>query len=89
MAGNNKVFCGYIRKNSLQDIWFNSPILKKMSKIKISEIGSPCTECKIRKLCGGGSRARALSITGMISGLDSWCPIISDKPWRGDVIILQ
>lgn len=89
MAGNNKVVCGDIRKNSLQDIWFNSPILKKMRKIKISEIGSPCTECKIRKLCGGGSRARALSITGMISGLDSWCPIISDKPWRGDVIILQ
>ncbi|KAA1192133.1 radical SAM/SPASM domain-containing protein [Photorhabdus heterorhabditis] len=89
MAGNQKVLCGNIREHSLQDIWYNSPVLKKLRKLRLSEIGAPCMECHIRDLCGAGSRARALSVTGKISGLDYWCPVIAEK-YRGDnVIILQ
>ncbi|EFP6323309.1 radical SAM protein [Salmonella enterica] len=89
MSGNQSVLCGNIRTESLQDIWYTSPVLKKIREISLSEIGAPCTECQIRELCGAGSRARALSVTGKISGLDYWCPVITEKNGRDNVITLQ
>lgn len=89
MSGNQNVLCGNIRKDALQDIWYTSPVLKKIREIRLSDIGAPCTKCQIRELCGGGSRARALSGTGKISGLDHWCPVIAKNMRRDNVITLQ
>lgn len=89
MSGNNKVLCGNIRSDSLQSIWYTSRVLNEIREISISDIGAPCTECTIRELCGGGSRARALSVTGKVSGLDQWCPVVMKNKRRNNVITLQ
>ncbi|MDE1482045.1 radical SAM protein [Xenorhabdus bovienii] len=78
MSRNNRVLCGDLRKNTINEIWYNSSTLKKIRKIQISDIGYPCNTCEISKLCGGGSRSRALAITNDLKGLDFWCPIVSE-----------
>ncbi|PHM45231.1 radical SAM/SPASM domain-containing protein [Xenorhabdus miraniensis] len=90
MSGNHDVLCGNVRENSLKEIWYQSPVLKKIRDIRLSEIGGPCLNCDIRELCGAGSRARALSVTGNVAGLDYWCPVISEEYRRDrNVIALQ
>lgn len=89
MSGNQRVLCGNIREQSLSEIWYSSPVLNQLRDQRLSDIGLPCSDCQIRTLCGAGSRARALSISGHISGLDHWCPIIDEKYRRDNVITLQ
>ncbi|WP_157966664.1 SPASM domain-containing protein [Fastidiosibacter lacustris] len=77
MSGSHDVLCGNIRNQSLKWIWNNANPLKELRNIQLSKIGGPCVDCHIRDLCGAGSRARALSLTGSIYGLDYWCPVIA------------
>lgn len=49
---------GNVREDSLEEIW-NYPLMKKLRKIKPSEIRGVCQKCKYLSFCMGGCRARA------------------------------
>jgi radical SAM protein with 4Fe4S-binding SPASM domain len=49
---------GNIRKNSLEELW-NKPLMKRLRKLKPSDIRGVCRSCRYRSFCMGGCRARA------------------------------
>ncbi|MEM5782357.1 MAG: radical SAM protein [Candidatus Aenigmatarchaeota archaeon] len=49
---------GNIRKNSLEELW-NRPLMKRLRKLKPSDIRGVCRNCRYRSFCMGGCRARA------------------------------
>lgn len=77
VAGHKKeLCCGNIRKNSIESIWNNSEILKKLRELKVSDISDRCLKCDIREICGAGCRIRAFYETDKIDGEDYLCPIL-------------
>jgi radical SAM protein with 4Fe4S-binding SPASM domain len=83
------VTLGNILDTDFKDIWFNSPVLKKLRDV--NTLKGKCGACEYRNACGG-CRARAYGMTGPVntcSGLhepgepggdymaeEPWCPYI-------------
>ncbi len=78
MAGNPRAWCGNIRASSLKEIWWGAETLATLRATTLASIGGPCPTCTLSKLCGGGSRARALHETGSLHGQDGTCPRIQE-----------
>ncbi len=68
---------GNIRKESLQEVWKNNEVLKKIRDRK--SFWGFCGECKERNICGG-CRARAYGYYGDVQGPDTGC-IYNQKYW--------
>jgi len=69
--------CGYlelesgdVRKESLKEIWYYSPVFRRLRSFK--EYEGKCQVCKFIKVCGG-CRARAYYSTGNYLGEDPFC----------------
>lgn len=60
-SGFLPVSAGNVRKQSLAEIYQNSPLFQKLRDT--SRLGGKCGYCEFRKVCGG-SRARAYALTG-------------------------
>ncbi|KYK27917.1 MAG: hypothetical protein AYK19_06390 [Theionarchaea archaeon DG-70-1] len=69
------LYCGNIREGGLLHVWQNSPFLKKLRELKLSQIEGHCPECEFKELCGGGCRARALIHGGGLTAHDPLCPL--------------
>lgn len=80
LGGVSDVACGNVRLAALDEIWRTSAVLVGMRSLQLAGLASNCRSCPARRLCGGGSRARALSLTGHLSGADTVCPIITPAP---------
>ena len=71
------IVVGNLRKQSLKEIWLNSPILKK---IRERENFESCKSCPYRNVCGG-CRARAYGYFGDLQAPDPGCSI-NEKYWK-------
>ena len=61
--------CGNVNENKLEDIWFNSEILKKLRYRKKYET---CGDCKYLAYCGG-CRKSAYETSHKLNGFDKNC----------------
>jgi radical SAM protein with 4Fe4S-binding SPASM domain len=69
---------GDLRRQSLEDIWHNSEVLKQLRNRE--ELKGHCKICKHRSMCGG-CRARAYGYFQDYMGPDPGC-INNMKAWR-------
>ncbi|MBI4397924.1 MAG: TIGR04053 family radical SAM/SPASM domain-containing protein [Candidatus Omnitrophica bacterium] len=69
-SGFLPISCGNIRKNSLQEIYQNSPLFKNLRNTSL--LKGRCGQCRFREECGG-SRARAYALSGDYYAEDSLC----------------
>lgn len=76
MSGDKTARAGNFGNDSLVDIWNNSGVLQGLRAMKTTSLPAPCQACSIEETCGGGSRARALALTGSLQGADLLCPRI-------------
>ena len=68
---------GNIRRDSLRDIWLNSPVLQQLRHREA--VKGRCHSCSFRDKCGG-CRAVAYSYTGDYLAEDPRCWLISEGP---------
>jgi len=66
-------FCsGNIYEKRLADIYYNSPVLKRLRKVNVDTI-EECSKCAIRLICAGGCRARDYHESGSIEVAGEFC----------------
>jgi radical SAM protein with 4Fe4S-binding SPASM domain len=63
---------GNIRKDSLADVYYQSPILNRLRNITVDTLRK-CSTCPIRYVCGGGCRARDFYEVGSIERVGEFC----------------
>lgn len=63
--------CGDIRHDSLADIYRRHPVFTALRDPERLE--GKCGRCRYKVLCGGGSRARAFSLTGNLHAQEPFC----------------
>jgi radical SAM protein with 4Fe4S-binding SPASM domain len=63
--------CGYVRSQSVADIYRNHPTFTGLRDT--SRLEGKCRRCKHRDVCGGGSRARAFGLTGNLYAPEPFC----------------
>lgn len=68
---------GNIYKNSISDIWQNSPILKELRDSSL--LKGICSTCTYRDGCRGGCRGLAKFLEGDFLCADPYCPTVSQK----------
>jgi radical SAM protein with 4Fe4S-binding SPASM domain len=76
LSGVAEAVCGNLREEPLAQIWRTSPILAQMRGACVADLAEGCRSCPARTLCGGGSRARAVELTGDLRGADRACPML-------------
>lgn len=76
LVGLPEMVVGNVREQRLDEIWQASPILNGLRQAKLVNIPANCARCPLASVCGAGSRARALSVSGDLFGADAACPII-------------
>ncbi|WP_239377735.1 MULTISPECIES: SPASM domain-containing protein [unclassified Frankia] len=76
MSRDRSALCGNIMDRPLADIWRYSEPLGRLRELTLKDLCEDCRACGIVTICGGGSRARALTRTGRIDGPDTACPRI-------------
>jgi len=59
-----------VRRQSLADIYRNSPLFRKLRDSKNLE--GKCGVCEYREICGG-SRARSFAMTGNLFAEEPYC----------------
>ncbi len=62
--------CGNVFENDLEEIYYNSDVLKRL---RAERIPQACKGCRHRKLCQGGSRCAALATYGNYMREDPGC----------------
>src|SRR5271165_989070 len=67
---------GNVRRQSLADIYRNSPLFRKLRDSKNLE--GKCGACEYREICGG-SRARSFAMTGNLFAEEPYC-VYEPKP---------
>jgi len=72
-SGFLPVSAGNVRKQSLAEIYRESPILKSLRDT--SRLEGKCGECEFNAICGG-SRARAYAVTGNLFAPDPCCSYV-------------
>ncbi len=60
---------GTVRERPFADLWRNAPLFQRL---RCASPTGRCGACSFREICGG-CRARALALTGDLSGEDPWC----------------
>jgi radical SAM protein with 4Fe4S-binding SPASM domain len=63
---------GNIHSSSLGDIYFGSPVLKKLRELDVDVI-EECAVCPIRLICAGGCRARDYYDLGTVERAGEFC----------------
>lgn len=63
---------GNIHTNNLVEIYFNSPVLRKMRSINVGTVDE-CSKCPIRLICAGGCRARDFYEGGGVESVGECC----------------
>jgi len=66
--------CGNIYRDSISDVWNNSPILKAMRNPEL--LKGVCASCQYRDGCRGGCRGLAYFMEGDYLCSDPYCPIV-------------
>ena len=72
MVGIKDFLAGNVLESSLECIWNDSPVFKKLREIDKSFLTGKCRNCE-NKWCGGGCRSAAYNLDGSIYGSDLSC----------------
>lgn len=62
---------GNIKERSLQDIYYNSPIMLEVRLCTVDRIET-CRDCDVKYLCGGGCRSLAYNLYGAIGCFNAY-----------------
>jgi len=68
---------GNIYKDSISDIWLNSPILRRLRDSSL--LKGICSSCIYRDGCRGGCRGLAKFLEGDFLCADPYCPTVSQR----------
>lgn len=71
------VVLGNIQRNTLLDIWSNSPILASLRDS--NGLKGSCTTCQYKEKCRGGCRGLSYHVYGDFSYPDPYCPIANKE----------
>jgi radical SAM protein with 4Fe4S-binding SPASM domain len=63
---------GNIRQESLNEIYYHSPVLKRLREKTVETLGK-CSTCQLRYICGGACRARDFYEVGSIEEVGDFC----------------
>ncbi len=63
--------CGNVRETSVIDIYREHPVFKELRDDSL--LKGKCAHCPHRRICGGGSRARAYAMTGDYFAPEPFC----------------
>ena len=63
--------CGNVRDTSVIEIYRNHPVFKELRDDSL--LKGKCGRCRYRRICGGGSRARAYALTGDYLAPEPYC----------------
>ncbi|MCK9405383.1 MAG: radical SAM protein [Methanothrix sp.] len=74
------LFIGNIYKDSIRDVWINSPILKELRDP--AQLKGTCSTCNYREGCRGGCRGFAQLFKGDFLCTDPYCPIANQKQFE-------
>jgi radical SAM protein with 4Fe4S-binding SPASM domain len=62
---------GNIKEQSLQEIYYNSPIMQEVRNCTVDNIET-CRDCDVKYLCGGGCRSLAYNLYGTIDCFNAY-----------------
>jgi AdoMet-dependent heme synthase len=63
--------CGNVRATSVIDIYRDHPVFRELRDDSL--LKGKCARCRYRRICGGGSRARAYAMTGDYFAPEPFC----------------
>ena len=76
---------GNLREQHFEDLWINSPILKKIRSLCVEDTNGKCSFCTVRYLCGMGCRSEIYELTHRITlptfFCESWKKSIFEMCW--------
>jgi radical SAM protein with 4Fe4S-binding SPASM domain len=67
-----KLICGNVFDSGFKDIYYNSPLLRKIRRMSV-DTKKGCSTCGIRYFCGGGCWARSYLESGNLEEEDGFC----------------
>lgn len=67
----DEFFAGTVKEQSLREIYYDSPVLKKLRGCTVDAIET-CRDCDVKHLCGGGCRSLAYNLFGEIDCHNSY-----------------
>ncbi len=70
-SGFLPLHCGNVRDTSVIDIYRDHPVFKELRDDTLLQ--GKCGHCRYRRICGGGSRARAYAMTGDYFAPEPYC----------------
>jgi radical SAM protein with 4Fe4S-binding SPASM domain len=74
MANRPELYCGNILKQSLKEIWHDSPVARSFQQATVEE-KSICQGCSLKFLCGGGDLEHAYFYGGALHAHDPYCDL--------------
>ncbi|MFE7114118.1 radical SAM/SPASM domain-containing protein [Streptomyces sp. NPDC057654] len=77
MVGEERMRCGSLRESELGELWESAAPLRQLRDMRLSDISPACDGCDLARLCGGGSRSRALAQHGSPFAADSACTLLA------------
>jgi radical SAM protein with 4Fe4S-binding SPASM domain len=76
---------GNLREHTFADLWFNSPILKKIRSLCVEDANEYCSSCPVKYMCGMGCRSEIYELTRVINlptfFCESWKKSIYEMCW--------
>jgi len=76
--------CGSVREGKLLEVWFDSPILIELRKLKREDLLEPCRSCQLA--CNGRCRGSAAAFFGDPRAPDPLCPVVERALCEGGAL---
>ncbi|KYK32694.1 MAG: radical SAM protein [Theionarchaea archaeon] len=76
---------GNLREITFEELWFHSPILRKIRSLCVEDANRKCAGCLIRYLCGMGCRSEIYELTRRLTlpvfFCESWKKAVREMCW--------
>ena len=76
---------GNLKREKFTDLWFNSPILRKIRTLCVEDANPRCASCTVKYMCGMGCRSEIYELTRQLSlptfFCASWIKAVYEMCW--------